>query len=304
MCRNTVLANCASLGSTAQTIKATRPNAHPTDPDGGETVYLLAGRLHCGVCGRKMDSHRSHGRAAYRCRHGHTTARTQPAGAPRNLYLREDHLLPHITAHLTTAGLADNPDPEQTARLIDELGLAFRCDATGVTLLDRGTIMRARTPRRRPTPQPVHHMHGNEDRGRTGRQLLLALSYKTASEADQPDTPTSHSDAKAREARPIRHPHQAHTRPSRPATPQRHHHRPRIHGAAFNTARFRDASHAPTNDPPPYDHPDSHGQQDCARKAGRRPLLLPAHRHTTHEQRSTGRFDAMTETRNPTTQPS
>ncbi|WP_428829916.1 hypothetical protein [Saccharothrix syringae] len=79
-----------------------------------------------------MDSYRSHGRAAYRCRHGHTSARTRPEGAPGNLYLREDHLLGRIAAHLTAVGLADNPDPEHTARLVDELGLVLRCDAAGV----------------------------------------------------------------------------------------------------------------------------------------------------------------------------
>ncbi|QFZ20646.1 recombinase family protein [Saccharothrix syringae] len=117
---------------TAQTIQATRNSTRQADADGGERVYLLAGRLQCGVCGRKMDSYRSHGRAAYRCRHGHTSARTRPEGAPGNLYLREDHLLGRIAAHLTAVGLADNPDPEHTARLVDELGLVLRCDAAGV----------------------------------------------------------------------------------------------------------------------------------------------------------------------------
>ncbi|WP_158854847.1 recombinase family protein [Saccharothrix deserti] len=96
---------------TAQTVQATRQSVHQADSDGGECVYLLAGRLQCGLCGRRMDSHRCHGRAAYRCRHGHTSARTRPEGAPGNLYLREDHLLARIAAHLTAAGIADNPDP-------------------------------------------------------------------------------------------------------------------------------------------------------------------------------------------------
>ncbi|MEU4744043.1 recombinase family protein [Actinosynnema sp. NPDC023658] len=61
---------------TAQTIQATRQCIRQADPNGGGYVYLLAGRLHCGLCGRRVDSHRSHGRAAYRCRHGHTSART------------------------------------------------------------------------------------------------------------------------------------------------------------------------------------------------------------------------------------
>jgi site-specific DNA recombinase len=40
-------------------------------------VYLLAGLLRCGVCDRLMESCWTHGRPAYRCRHGHTSA-TRP----------------------------------------------------------------------------------------------------------------------------------------------------------------------------------------------------------------------------------
>ena len=55
----------------AQEIKAARGPA-PTVP--AERRYLLAGLLMCGTCGRRMDSAWSSGRAAYRCRHGHTSA--------------------------------------------------------------------------------------------------------------------------------------------------------------------------------------------------------------------------------------
>ncbi|MBB5803473.1 DNA invertase Pin-like site-specific DNA recombinase [Saccharothrix ecbatanensis] len=271
---------------TAQTIQATRQSSSQADADDGETVYLLAGRLQCGLCGRKMDSHRSHGRAAYRCRHGHTTARTRPAGAPGNLYLREDHLLPRIAAHLATAGIADNPDPEQTARLIDELGLAFRCDAGSVTLLDRSTTTQARAPRRRPTPQPVHGMPGNEDCGRTGGQLLLALSYTTTSEADQPDTPASQVDAPARGTRPARRP----LRSKRPAVPQRRYQRPRLH-VVFGATRPRDAFRVGRAEhPPPSELGHDPGRQGWARSTGRRPLLLPSRRQAPHQQRPSGRL--------------
>jgi hypothetical protein len=36
--------------------------------------YLLAGLLVCALCGRRMESAWSNGKAAYRCRHGHTSA--------------------------------------------------------------------------------------------------------------------------------------------------------------------------------------------------------------------------------------
>ena len=55
--------------------------------------YLLAGLVVCGLCGRRMDGHWVHGRAGYRCRHGFTSAKRRSDSAPRNLYVREDHLL-------------------------------------------------------------------------------------------------------------------------------------------------------------------------------------------------------------------
>ncbi|WP_420843853.1 hypothetical protein [Lentzea albidocapillata] len=40
-----------------------------------------------------MDAHWVHGRAGYRCRHSYTSAKRRPDTAPRNSYVREDHLL-------------------------------------------------------------------------------------------------------------------------------------------------------------------------------------------------------------------
>jgi site-specific DNA recombinase len=63
-------------------------------------TYLLAGLLCCGICGRRVESHWTHHRPGYRCRHGHTsTTRPEPGRTP-NAYLREDHVLPHLPALL------------------------------------------------------------------------------------------------------------------------------------------------------------------------------------------------------------
>ncbi len=59
----------------AQDISAARgpaPTAGPAAPH--KRRYLLAGLLACGICGRRMESAWSNGKAAYRCRHGHTSA--------------------------------------------------------------------------------------------------------------------------------------------------------------------------------------------------------------------------------------
>ena len=60
--------------------------------------YLLAELLACGVCGRRMESAWSNGKSAYRCRHGRTSAMAPDPSRPKNTYVREDKLLPHLPA--------------------------------------------------------------------------------------------------------------------------------------------------------------------------------------------------------------
>jgi hypothetical protein len=77
---------------TVQNIRA--PGGNP-DPD---RCDRLAGLLRCGICGRRMESCWSNNRAAYRCRHGHTSASKSDLDRPKNLYIREDHILAHLPA--------------------------------------------------------------------------------------------------------------------------------------------------------------------------------------------------------------
>ena len=60
--------------------------------------YLLAGLLRCGTCGRRMESCWAGNRPAYRCRHGYTSAATPDPARPKNTYVREDRILPHLPA--------------------------------------------------------------------------------------------------------------------------------------------------------------------------------------------------------------
>jgi site-specific DNA recombinase len=60
--------------------------------------YLLSGLLACGICGRRMESAWSHGRPAYRCRHGRTSAAPPDPGGPKYAFVREDRILPHLAA--------------------------------------------------------------------------------------------------------------------------------------------------------------------------------------------------------------
>jgi hypothetical protein len=90
----------------AQDISAARgpaPRAVLAAPD--QRRYLLAGLLACGTCGRRMESAWSNGKAAYRCRHGHTSAAPPDPGRPKNAYISEDRILPHLRAlHLLLTG--------------------------------------------------------------------------------------------------------------------------------------------------------------------------------------------------------
>ena len=60
--------------------------------------YPLAGLLRCGLCARRLESCWANDRAAYRCRHGHTSATRPNSRRPKNLYVREDHLLARLPA--------------------------------------------------------------------------------------------------------------------------------------------------------------------------------------------------------------
>jgi DNA invertase Pin-like site-specific DNA recombinase len=94
-----------ALVSVEDFIKVQGIRAEREDTDSGRT-YRLAGLLRCGICGRRLESCWSSGRPAYRCRHGYSSASTSDPNRPKNLYLREDRILPHLPAlHLllTTA---------------------------------------------------------------------------------------------------------------------------------------------------------------------------------------------------------
>jgi len=69
----------------AHDISAARSPAPGASPNAPRVRrYLLAGLPVCGGCGRRMESAWSNGKAAYRCRHGHTTASRRGPGR-RNL---------------------------------------------------------------------------------------------------------------------------------------------------------------------------------------------------------------------------
>jgi site-specific DNA recombinase len=79
----------------AHQIRTARPAG-----DGRARRFALAGLIHCGACGRRLDSHWNHGRPTYRCRHGYTSTQCASQSRPKTLYIREDHLIDEISLRL------------------------------------------------------------------------------------------------------------------------------------------------------------------------------------------------------------
>ena len=115
---------------TAQDTAAPRGPARPA-----VRRYLLGGLIACGRCGRRLESAWSNGKPAYRCRHGYTSATVPDPARPKNTYVREDQILPHLAAlAILLAGSGEpNPGsgslplltgPDRTADLIDQLRAA------------------------------------------------------------------------------------------------------------------------------------------------------------------------------------
>ncbi|GAB7046537.1 zinc ribbon domain-containing protein [Catenuloplanes indicus] len=108
----------------------------PCQPDdGNQARYRLTGLIICGICGRRADGHWVHGRAGYRCRHGHASARDAASGRPKNLYIREDHAL--TAAASQYAQLVGGPAERDPAVLVTRLrndGVTLVCTADGITL--------------------------------------------------------------------------------------------------------------------------------------------------------------------------
>jgi site-specific DNA recombinase len=90
--------------------------------------YILAGRVRCGRCGRRMEGSWNHDRPYYRCQ-VHRADEVEPTGHSATIYVREEALLPGLddwlgelfdTEHLddTCQTLADaaQPDPDDEAR--------------------------------------------------------------------------------------------------------------------------------------------------------------------------------------------
>ena len=77
--------------------------------------YLLAGLMHCDICGRRMQGHWNHGRAYYRCKF----TEDYPSGDlhhPKNIYVKEEAVIPGLDGWL--ASLFDDEHIDDTCAVL------------------------------------------------------------------------------------------------------------------------------------------------------------------------------------------
>src|ERR1035441_8848984 len=66
----------------------------------------------------------------YRCRHGYTSAISPDPRRPKNTYIREDQILPHLAALAILLAANDNPEAAGTGRLGRGVRAGWRCPVT------------------------------------------------------------------------------------------------------------------------------------------------------------------------------
>lgn len=76
-----------------------------------------------------MDAHWVHDRPGYRCRHGHSSARSADAARPKNLYVREDHALAKLAELQADLGRGGST-PEDLARRLRHNRLVITTNGT------------------------------------------------------------------------------------------------------------------------------------------------------------------------------
>ena len=124
-----------ALVSEADFIAAQEITALPAPACGGVRRYQLVGLLRCGLCCRRLESSWSHGRPAYRCQHGHSSARPRGADRMRNLYVREDQMIAVLRALLREeSGDLEGQPVWMLARYLREHRLVVSCSETACTI--------------------------------------------------------------------------------------------------------------------------------------------------------------------------
>jgi site-specific DNA recombinase len=127
-----------ALASEEDFVAAQGARVARTTVDGTVRLYRLSGLVRCGVCERRMEAHHVHGLAGNRCRHGYRSSRIRPADVPRNVYVREDHLIDLVRNHLQGDGYQVGAQPDDVVTLLGVNGLLIVCTSDSATLVLAG----------------------------------------------------------------------------------------------------------------------------------------------------------------------
>lgn len=96
------------------TRRGTGPQEHK--PHRTRKPYQLRGRLICGYCQRRMQGEWNNNAPYYRCRFPQEYAIANRVDHPRNVYVREDHIVPHLDRWIVKIFA-----PHRLAELVDDL---------------------------------------------------------------------------------------------------------------------------------------------------------------------------------------
>lgn len=108
-----------------QTLAARAQVTGPRGRFSRRHLYVLGGRLLCGLCDRKMQAHWANEMAYYRCRFPSEYALANKVDHPRNVFVRECSVVPELDTWL-----AREFAPHRLAETIDDL-TAAQTDFTG-----------------------------------------------------------------------------------------------------------------------------------------------------------------------------
>jgi hypothetical protein len=148
-----------------------RPAGTPRKGRSQGRVYLLRGRLRCGLCQRRLQGQWVHQQAYYRCRYPAEYASAAGFDHPRSVYLREGDLLPAIDAWL--ARLADPEHLQATCEAIaaashTSTALEVNGPPPGRSWPTASGALAATGPRWRPAPIPTSLATGSRRSPRPG----------------------------------------------------------------------------------------------------------------------------------------
>ena len=101
-----------------------------------ERTYVLSRLMRCGCCGRSMQAHWANNRAMYRCRFPAEYALTEELDHPKNVYVREDLILPRLDEWLGQVLDVDHLDATVAAMTAEQT-------------VDDGAVARAEAARRK-----------------------------------------------------------------------------------------------------------------------------------------------------------